>query len=91
MQTYGGRIDNLELPENRKVGTFMLYSAGIGTLSYVIAARFDEVEQIAPRDGARLLRFIAKLGADAYCDWSTVVDAPVSWIVPSAVAVTMRR
>jgi len=27
-------------------GTFMLYSDRIGTLSYVIAARFDEVEQI---------------------------------------------
>jgi hypothetical protein len=33
-------------------------------------------------------RYIAKLGDDAYCDWSTVVDAPVSWVVPrdSAVA-----
>jgi hypothetical protein len=45
-QTYHGRIANLKLPENGNGGTFMLYSAGIGTLSYVIAARFDEVERI---------------------------------------------
>lgn len=32
-------------------------------------------------------KYVAKLGEDAYCEWSTVVDAPVSWIVsrPSAV------
>ena len=45
-QTYHGRIANLKLPDNGNGGTFMLYSAGIGTLSYVIAARFDEVEQM---------------------------------------------
>lgn len=32
-------------------------------------------------------RYIAKLGEDAYVDWSTVVDAPVSWVVPRDVAV----
>jgi hypothetical protein len=45
-QTYRGRIDKLKLPENGNAGTFMLYSAGTGRLSYVIAARFDEVEQM---------------------------------------------
>lgn len=39
-QTYSGWIDNL----NER--TFMLYSPGIGTLSYVIAVRFDEVEAV---------------------------------------------
>jgi predicted metal-dependent phosphoesterase TrpH len=32
-------------------------------------------------------RYVAKLADDAYCEWSTVVDAPVSWIVPRTVAV----
>ena len=48
-QTYSGRIDNLKLPENGNAGTFMLYSTGIGTISYVIAARFDEVEEVTYR------------------------------------------
>jgi hypothetical protein len=26
-------------------------------------------------------RYVAKLGDDAYCEWSTVVDAPVSWVL----------
>lgn len=26
-------------------------------------------------------RYIAKLADDAYVDWSTVVDAPVSWVL----------
>lgn len=26
-------------------------------------------------------RYVAKLADDRYCEWSTVVDAPVSWIV----------
>jgi hypothetical protein len=46
-QTYYGRVDNLHLPDGVNVGTFMLLSAGIGALSYVIAVRFDEVEAIA--------------------------------------------
>jgi hypothetical protein len=33
-------------------------------------------------------RYIAKLGEDAYVDWSTVVDAPVSWVLTRAEAVT---
>ncbi len=36
-QEYSGYVDNL------KEGTFMLYSPGLGTLSYVVAVRFDEV------------------------------------------------
>ena len=45
-RTYSGRSDNRKLSAIGNVGAFMLYSAGIDTLSYVIAARFDEVEQI---------------------------------------------
>jgi len=26
-------------------------------------------------------RYVAKLGEDAYCEWSTVVDAPLSWVM----------
>lgn len=26
-------------------------------------------------------KYVAKLGEDAYCEWSTVVDAPVSWVM----------
>lgn len=32
-------------------------------------------------------RYIAKLGDDAYVDWSTVVDAPVSWVLTRGAAV----
>lgn len=32
-------------------------------------------------------RYIAKLGDDAYCEWSTIVDAPVSWVVSRESAV----
>ena len=46
-QTYYGYVDNLHPPEPGRVGTFMLYSPGVGTLSYVVAVRFDEVEAIA--------------------------------------------
>jgi hypothetical protein len=44
-QVYYGWVDNLHEPEpvRRLAGSFMLYSPGLGTLSYVIAARFDEV------------------------------------------------
>jgi len=48
-RTCSGRIiGNLKLPEDGNAGTLMLSSAGIGTLGYAIAARFDEVEQLAP-------------------------------------------
>lgn len=40
-QTYVGWIDNF-LPDNDD-GTFMLYSTGLGTVSYVVACRFWEV------------------------------------------------
>ena len=46
-QTYYGYVDNLHPPEGEALGSFMLYSLGVGTLSYVIAVRFDEVEAIA--------------------------------------------
>lgn len=45
-QTYIGYIDNLHEPEGNAAGTFMLYSWGIGTLSYVVAVRFSEVEVV---------------------------------------------
>jgi len=32
-------------------------------------------------------RYIAKLADDAYVDWSTVVDAPVSWVLARDAAV----
>lgn len=32
-------------------------------------------------------RYVAKLAEDTYCEWSTVVDAPVSWVVNRAQAV----
>lgn len=45
-QAYTGYVDNLREPEGEAAGTFMLYSAGIGTLSYVIACRFYEVADV---------------------------------------------
>lgn len=59
-QDYIGYIDNLKEPEPNPLasvlgegardhaGTFMLYAAGIGTVSYVIACRFFEVELVEP-------------------------------------------
>ena len=32
-------------------------------------------------------RYVAKLGEDKYCEWSSVVDAPVSWVMDRASAV----
>lgn len=32
-------------------------------------------------------RYIAKLGEQAYVEWSTVVDAPVSWVMPRGRAI----
>ena len=46
-QTYYGYVDNIKSPENGMAGTFMLYSLGVGTLGYVVAVRFDEVEAVA--------------------------------------------
>lgn len=45
-QTYRGWVDNLEQPAGEMAGTFMLYSPGIGTVSYVVAVRFDEVQEV---------------------------------------------
>lgn len=56
-QEYSGYVDNHKPPAPAKrvegvvippetVGTFMLYSPGIGTMSYVIAVRYSEVEVI---------------------------------------------
>lgn len=45
-QTYTGYIDNLTEPEGEAAGTFMLYAAGIGGSSYVIACRFFELEDV---------------------------------------------
>lgn len=51
-QVYAGYIDNLQLPEGANEGTFMLYSVGLGTISYVVACRFFEVLDV--RDPAAL-------------------------------------
>lgn len=48
-QTYVGYVDNLHPPEDGAVGTFMLYSVGLGTISYVCAIRFDEVLNASSR------------------------------------------
>lgn len=45
-QTYQGWVDNLLEPEGMMVGTFMLYSPGLGKLTYVVAVRFDELELV---------------------------------------------
>lgn len=45
-QQYVGYIDNLKPPEDGMEGTFMLYSVGLGTISYVVACRFDEVVDV---------------------------------------------
>lgn len=48
-QTYRGWVDNLDFdphPQGPFYGSFMLYSPGIGTLSYVVAVRFDEVQEV---------------------------------------------
>lgn len=55
-QEYTGWIDNLNEVTDAEAargmwGTFMLYSAGIGTLSYVIACRFDELVDVEPASG----------------------------------------
>ena len=47
-QTYYGYVDNLHPPEGEAAGTFMLYSTGLGgSLDFVVAVRFFEVEAIA--------------------------------------------
>lgn len=45
-QVYHGYVQNLTEPAGEADGTFMLYSAGIGTISYVIACRFGEVDAV---------------------------------------------
>jgi hypothetical protein len=47
-QHYRGWIDNYEPAENGSVMTFMLYSTGLGTISYVCAIRADEVTGVFP-------------------------------------------
>jgi len=42
-QTYRGWVDNYMPPKDQGEGTFMLYSPGLGTVSYVVAVRFAEV------------------------------------------------
>ena len=46
-QTYSGWVDNLQLPSRLREGSFMLYSPGIGTLSYVVAALFCDTEDVS--------------------------------------------
>lgn len=48
LQEYVGYIDNLTEPDEARgiVRTFMLYSVGLGTISYVVAVRDFEVELV---------------------------------------------
>lgn len=41
--TYQGWVDNLNELDG---GAFMLYSPGIGTISYTVAVRFEEVLEV---------------------------------------------
>jgi hypothetical protein len=43
---YTGYIDNYEERDGERAGTFMLYSQGIGTISYVIACRDYELQEV---------------------------------------------
>lgn len=45
-QTYRGYVDNLHAPAGEAIGTFMLYSMGVGTLSYVVAVTMAELEAV---------------------------------------------
>ncbi len=47
-QTYRGWVDNFEEREGAAAGTFMLYSPGLGTVSYVVAVRDFEVADVQP-------------------------------------------
>lgn len=46
LQVYVGWIDNFAQAAPPADGTFMLYSPGVGTVSYVIAVRFAEVQAV---------------------------------------------
>lgn len=48
-QVYCGYVDNFQDPAGLDDGSFMLYSMGIGTISYVVAVRFDEVHDVQLR------------------------------------------
>lgn len=50
-QAYTGWIDNLHEPDDG-AGTFMLYAVGLGTIGYVCAVRFSEVELLEVAPGA---------------------------------------
>lgn len=43
---YHGYVDNFEERDGEAAGTFMLYSVGIGTISYVIACRDFELVEV---------------------------------------------
>ena len=45
-QTYHGWVDNLTEREGGKAGSFMLYSPGLGTVSYVVAVLDFEVADV---------------------------------------------
>lgn len=47
-QTYRGWVDNLSEREGDAAGTFMLYSPGLGTVSYVVAVRDFELVDACP-------------------------------------------
>lgn len=45
-QTYWGRVNQLSLPEHQNPGSFVLFTAGIGTTGLIALIAFDEVEEI---------------------------------------------
>jgi hypothetical protein len=47
-QTYRGWVDNFNERDGELAGTFMLYSPGLGSLSYVVAVRDFELLDACP-------------------------------------------
>lgn len=45
-QTFRGYVDNLREPDGPHIGSFMLYSVGVGTLNYVVACHWNAVVDV---------------------------------------------
>lgn len=45
-QTYYGRVNQIKLDEYGKPGSFVLFTAGIGTTGLIALIAFDEVEEL---------------------------------------------
>jgi hypothetical protein len=69
-QTYVGWVDKLKLPDGPHVGGCMLDSEGLATISYVIAARFDEVELVEEYTCRRMTRATMRRTHAAACSRS---------------------